>query len=114
EHYMADYGSWVLFVARLTPGLRTLATIAAGVLGVPYRKFIVPTMAGTVVWTAGYFWLGSLLGRRFMPQIEAIFDNKLLMLGVFLFGLALWVGIFKVVAPRLQYHRHQTSTNSKS
>lgn len=106
EHYMAHYGSWVLFVARLTPGLRTLATIGAGVLGVPYRKFLTATMAGTIFWTAGYFWLGVLLGRRFADQIELIFGNKLLMGGIFVLGLLMWLGLFKLLSPQLKKHRH--------
>src|SRR5690606_28337271 len=28
EHYMMHYGTWIIIVARLTPGLRILGTIA--------------------------------------------------------------------------------------
>lgn len=106
EHYMADYGVWVLIVSRLTPGLRIVGTVAAGVLGISYARFILATTAGTIIWTIIYFWLGAYLGRQFADQIAEIFGNKWLMAGLFVAGLSIWLLLFKLISPALKRHRH--------
>ncbi len=109
EHYMHHYGTWVLIVSRLTPGLRIIGTVAAGVLGVSYIKFISATMVGTVIWTIIYFWIGAFLGRRFAAEIEDIFGNKWLMVGLFALGLLVWYAMFKYLSPAIKKHRHPKS-----
>ena len=106
EHYMQNHGTWILVVARIIPGLRTLATITAGILDVSYKKFILATTLGTILWTYAYFFLGAFLGRRYEAQIEAFFSNKLLLLPLFVVGLLLWVSLFKYLLPALKRHRH--------
>lgn len=105
EHYMHIHGTWVLIIARLTPGLRILGTVAAGLLGVSYRKFMAATMLGTIIWTLLYFGLGVYLGERFETQIDNVFSNKLILLAIFVVGLSLWIVLFKFVSPTLKRGR---------
>lgn len=105
EHYMRQHGTWVLIIARLTPGLRILGTVAAGLLDVSYRRFISATMIGTIIWTLIYFGIGSYLGEKFENQIDSLFSNKLVMLTIFVVGLALWIILFKLVSPTLRRGR---------
>ena len=105
EHYMDRHGTWVLIVARLTPGLRTLATVAGGLLDTSYRKFMSATMTGTVLWTAIYYGIGFFLGRRYEDQIDQLFNNKLLLAGIFAIGLLMWVLLFRLLSPTLKKGR---------
>lgn len=104
EHYMLHYGTWVIIISRLTPGLRIIGTIAAGLLNVPYKNFFLSTMLGTVLWTGIYFGLGAYLGEHHARQVEMIFSNKLLLLAVFIMGVTLWACLFKLFGPRLHSH----------
>ncbi len=110
EYYMSQHGTWVLIIARVTPGLRILGTVAAGLLDVSYRKFIAATLSGTVIWTLLYFGIGSYLGERFESQIDDLFSNKLVMFSIFAVGLILWIGLFKLVSPTLKRSRSPKST----
>jgi membrane protein DedA with SNARE-associated domain len=107
EHYMQHYGSWIIIVSRLTPGLRIIGTIAAGLLNVSYRTFFISTMLGTVLWTAIYFGIGSLLGKHYADQVEQVFSNKLLMAGLFAIGILIWVALYKLLGPRLGHMPNQ-------
>lgn len=104
ERWMAKYGGITLVVCRLTPGLRIVGTVAAGVLDVPYRVFISATMIGTVLWVAIYYSLGSLLGRRFADQIESVLNNRSHFVLLILIGAAAWLVLFKLVIPLLKKH----------
>jgi membrane protein DedA with SNARE-associated domain len=54
------YGSFAIFVARFIAGMRIIAGPLAGVLHMPWRKFVVFNFLGAAVWvtvisSAGYF-----------------------------------------------------------
>jgi membrane protein DedA with SNARE-associated domain len=102
ERWMAKYGWATLVVARLTPGLRIVGTVAAGVLGVPFRTFLPATMVGTVLWTTLYYALGSLLGRRYAEQVDAMLANRWLVLEVMVLGIAVWFVMIKFGVPLIR------------
>ena len=49
-------------VARLTPGVRIAAIVAAGLAAIPYAAFLAGLVAGNGVFVAGHFALGYVLG----------------------------------------------------
>jgi membrane protein DedA with SNARE-associated domain len=99
ERWMAKYGWATLVIARLTPGLRIVGTVAAGMLGVPLRVFLPATMVGTVLWTSIYYFAGSVLGRRYANQVDALLSNRWLVLEVMIVGIVVWLIIAKYGVP---------------
>ena len=49
-------------LARLTPGVRIAAIVAAGLAAIPYASFLAGLVAGNGVFVAGHFVLGYALG----------------------------------------------------
>jgi membrane-associated protein len=79
------YGAWAVFVARFIAGLRVFAGILAGVLLMPYPRFLLFNFSGAVCWasaigSAGYFF-GSNWGRL-VSVLEHLNQLTLLLLGV--------------------------------
>ncbi|MBE1530783.1 DedA family protein [Actinomadura algeriensis] len=56
------YGAAAVFVTRLVPVVRTLTPAAAGVANVPYRRFLVASLAGSLLWSAVFVSLGAFAG----------------------------------------------------
>jgi membrane protein DedA with SNARE-associated domain len=110
ERWMAKYGWTALIIARVTPGLRIVGTVAAGVLGVPYRVFLPATMVGTVLWAATYYYLGSFLGKRYAEKIDTLISGHNFVLEVMIVGLVSWFLIAKFGVPliRKQMKKRQT------
>jgi membrane protein DedA with SNARE-associated domain len=50
EHVLAKYGPWALSFGRLLPGIRTLISVPAGLIGIPRLVFYGWTALGTGVW----------------------------------------------------------------
>ncbi len=46
-------GAMSVFVGRLIPGVRTLISVPAGFSDMPLWEFLLPSAAGTLLWTAG-------------------------------------------------------------
>ena len=99
EQWMDKYGTATLIIARLTPGLRIVGTVAAGVLGVPMRVFFPATLIGTVLWTSIYYSIGSLLGRKYAEQIDALLSNRLFIIELMLAGVVIWIIMAKFGLP---------------
>ena len=65
EKFYKKHGSWAIVLARFVPVVRTVAPFLAGVSKMGYRKFIILSFFGVVLWSvivtlAGFFF-GSLI-----------------------------------------------------
>lgn len=61
--FLEKYGSRALILARFVPIIRTFVTFAAGVSRMSFRKFIIYTAVGGVIWAPGVTILGYFLGN---------------------------------------------------
>lgn len=68
EDVFSRWGARVLLVAKLVPGLNTVAPPLAGVVGMPRGRFLRYDTAGALVWTLVYVGLGYVLSS----QLEAV------------------------------------------
>jgi membrane protein DedA with SNARE-associated domain len=77
EELFARYGSVTIFFARFVFGLRIIAGPLAGVLRMPWRKFMVFNFFGAVLWVTGIAGAGYLFGQHWerlqdgIKQIDA-------------------------------------------
>ncbi len=62
--WFSKYGSLMVFIARLVPGLRTLISFPAGAVKMPKVKFLALTIAGCVIWNALLIYVGYYLGNN--------------------------------------------------
>jgi membrane protein DedA with SNARE-associated domain len=67
EAWLARRGALAIFLARVLPGTRINASIAAGCLRLPVRTFVIGVLPSTVVWLGGFTLLGFLLGDSVTP-----------------------------------------------
>jgi membrane protein DedA with SNARE-associated domain len=64
EQTFARYGAVTVFVARFVFGLRVIAGPLAGVLKMPWKKFVVFNVMGATVWVIAISTVGALFGRH--------------------------------------------------
>ena len=78
HRFFERYGSRAIVLARFVPLVRTFITVMAGVGTMSFRKFMIYSAVGGVLWAAGVTALGYYLG-----SIPVIRENIELMLQVF-------------------------------
>jgi membrane protein DedA with SNARE-associated domain len=61
---VAKRGWWGVFIGRLLPYLRGYASVAAGLLKIPPKKFLSSVIITAVIWSGGYVTAGRLLGKQ--------------------------------------------------
>jgi len=69
ERWLARRGWAAILVARVLPGTRINASIAAGCLRLPVRSFVAGVLPSTVFWLGGFTLLGFLLGDSVTPYL---------------------------------------------
>jgi membrane protein DedA with SNARE-associated domain len=94
ERWFSRHGYLVVFVGRMTPTLRSLISVPAGLLRMPILPFIAWSALGTIGWSAMLAFGGWLLGTRF-SEMEVWLDIAAtvalaLMAGVYLWRLVRW------------------------
>jgi membrane-associated protein len=62
HEFYERYGARALILARFMPVVRTFAPVVAGVAAMDYRRFVVYTIVGAVLWAVGVTWAGYFLG----------------------------------------------------
>ena len=63
QRWFDRYGSPVVFVSRLLPGVRAVFPYAAGVSEMPFVRFFVFTVLGSIIWISGLAVLGREVGH---------------------------------------------------
>jgi membrane protein DedA with SNARE-associated domain len=62
ERWFDRFGSWAVFVGRVTPVVRSFISIPAGVFRVPMPAYLPLTLAGSAIWCFGFAGAGWALG----------------------------------------------------
>ena len=76
--FFEKYGNRALILARFVPIVRTFVTLVAGVGRMDFRKFIVYTAIGGILWVCGVTTLGYYLGS--VPFIRHNIDAVLILI----------------------------------
>lgn len=77
EELFARYGAATIFVARFIAGLRIIAGPLAGVLRMPWRKFLVFNFLGAVLWVSVIASVGYLFGKHWDGLVDLVQDANL-------------------------------------
>ena len=96
QEWFDRYGIKAAFFARLLPVVRTFISLPAGFTKVPFIKFVLYTILGSIPWTLALIYAGMLLGENWQ-EIEAMGRNAtlLVVIGLAFMGI-LWLWRHKV------------------
>jgi len=74
KRWFDKYGVSLVFWGRLVPGIRTLISVPAGIELMPFRKFLLWTTFGSLIWVALLTYSGYLFGENY-PIIQTYLDQ---------------------------------------
>lgn len=89
ERFFQRYGSFTVFFARFVFGMRIIAGPLAGVLKMPWRKFLLFNFLGAAVWVSVVGCLGYFFGSRWellasdLARVEVLLVVVVLIAGLF-------------------------------
>jgi len=62
------HGTKAVFLARMTPGMRELISIPAGLSKMNFIKYVIFTFAGSLIWSISLTLLGYFFGDKVLGQ----------------------------------------------
>jgi len=74
KRWFDKYGVSLVFWGRLVPGIRTLISVPAGMELMPFRKFLIWTTLGSLIWVVLLTYAGYIFGENYLI-IETYIDN---------------------------------------
>ncbi len=93
EGYFQRRGPVTLLFAKFVPGLSTLAAPIAGQTGMPYARFVLWDLAGSIVWAEAYLLAGRFFGdlaKRSAPLLHLLSRFAFGIFGLLVVGLVFW------------------------
>ncbi len=93
EGWFDRYDEWVVLFGRMVPGIRSVVSIPAGMLGTPFVRFVLLTTAGSAAWNALLLGAGWYLGdnwREIADIVGSASNVVLVLVAVALVSAAVW------------------------
>jgi membrane protein DedA with SNARE-associated domain len=100
EAQCQKWGAGIVMVGRVIPGVRTLISVPAGLVRIPFLKFFLATFAGAYVWCTVLIGAGYVLGHEW-HLISQYLKTHL--------PLVLFLALLCVVAYLVYHHRASIS-----
>lgn len=91
DEKMQQWGIWLILLGRMTPGLRVLINIPAGIARIPFPKFFLATFIGAYVWCTLLLGAGYVLGYEWKLISEIIKTHLPLVLSLGLLGIGVYM-----------------------
>lgn len=88
-NWMKTKGVIIIFIAKLLPGFRTIIGLPAGLSEVPFKKALLYTTAGSLLWCGIFTYIGFALGANW-NKLEPVFRKFELAIVVILILGAAW------------------------
>ncbi|MCD6235962.1 MAG: DedA family protein [Thaumarchaeota archaeon] len=70
ERWFLKYGGYAVFFGRMTPAIRTVISLPAGLFEFDFKKFAVLTLIGSIPWNLFLVYLGYLSGPYWKMILE--------------------------------------------
>jgi membrane protein DedA with SNARE-associated domain len=71
ERWFERWEDWAVFLGRLTPIARSFVSIPAGVLEVPFVRYVLLTLAGSAIWCFAFAGAGYAAGESWTKVHDA-------------------------------------------
>ena len=91
EEQVHKWGAGIVMFGRVLPGIRTLVSIPAGIVKIPFPKFFIATFIGAYVWCTLLIGAGYLLGVEWMLISDYIKTHLPLMFGLGFLAMAFYL-----------------------
>jgi membrane protein DedA with SNARE-associated domain len=98
EAWFKQYGDWVVLVMRLLPAIRSFIALPAGVVRMPFLRFLFYSCIGSAIWCAALALIGHQLGQHWQSISSDVrrFDVPIVILAVLLVAYAIWLRVHHV------------------
>ena len=112
EDQMQKWGSGLVLIGRVIPGVRTLVSIPAGLVKFSFPKFFLATFIGAYIWCTLLIGAGYVLGHEWMRVSDYIKQHLPLVLSLGIFAISTYlIYRYRTRLPSLAWIYNRTNKN---
>lgn len=90
-------GPWMIFFSRITPYVRPFACFLGGITHMPFSRFCVAALSGSIVWCVVMLQIGMALGVRWHVALFLMQRYTIPSLGALILGIMLYFYIARAI-----------------
>ncbi len=72
ERWFQKSGAWMIFLSRMTPYVRPFACFPAGIAQMPFGRFLLAAISGSIIWCFVMLSIGWSLGKRWHLALHVL------------------------------------------
>ena len=72
ENWFQTAGVGMVFLSRIIPYIRPFASLPCGISRMPFRRFLLAALSGSIVWCIGILTIGWVLGPRCLVALNLV------------------------------------------
>jgi membrane protein DedA with SNARE-associated domain len=91
DDWFARYGDWTVFFSRMLPIIRTFISLPAGVAKMPFWRFLLLTLAGSIPWVLALALLGKGVGSNWEDWRHNLGYLDYVVLAAIVAGIVYWL-----------------------
>jgi membrane protein DedA with SNARE-associated domain len=111
ENWFQTAGVWMVFLSRIIPYVRPFASLPCGISHMPFRRFLLAALSGSIVWCIGILSIGWILGPRCLLALNFVKTYTI----PAICGLILLIAITVLIQYRVnRFIRSKLSSNAPS
>jgi membrane protein DedA with SNARE-associated domain len=91
DEWFAKYGTWAVFFSRMLPIIRTFISLPAGVAKMPFWRFLLLTLLGSIPWVLALALLGKGVGSNWEHWRHNLGYLDYVVLAAIVAGIVYWI-----------------------
>lgn len=103
-------GPWMIFFSRMTPYVRPFTCFLGGITHMPFSRFGMAALSGSIIWCVVMLQIGMALGARWHVALFLMQRYTMHSLGVLILGIMLYFCIARAIKHCI-YQRLQKEVN---
>lgn len=110
KRWFQKAGPWMIFFSRMTPYVRPFTCFLGGITHMPFSRFCIAALSGSIIWCVVMLQIGMALGARWHVALFLMQRYTIPSLGALILGIMLYFCIAHVIK-RQMYQRLQKEVN---
>ena len=110
KRWFQKAGPWMIFFSRMTPYVRPFACFLGGITHLPFSRFCIAALSGSIIWCVLMLQIGMALGVRWHVALFLMQRYTIHSLGALILGIMLYFCIAHAIK-RHMYQRLQKEVN---
>lgn len=91
EKWFRDHGEKITFFSRVLPIVRTFISLPAGIAHMNFKKFVILTFLGSLIWSAVLTYIGLTLGNNWNTIHHYYQKFEYVVIGAIIFGVIYFI-----------------------